>query len=775
MNMSTHPSEVCQHEPTQLARSGPLRLSAVFALAAALVTVARADSVTALGPEAFGGRTRSLVVVEGGPRSPEVLLAGSMGGGLWRSRDSGITWEIISELGHHSVTSIVTDPNAALTVYAGTGEVDQTLRGGGIYRSLDGGESWAHIAGTDVEELSFIRRLSVSADGLEVLAATSEGLFSSSTVNFQFRCVMPGPYGCSEPMSDVVFHPTDPDQALAATATTATVLFRDRSSGSLEWHESYAETKSDPQEKEVTWLSWEGSVALAYARADTTGNTVYASVDGASVTQPIWRSDNGGRLFKPRDGDLHRCVTHEKSAVQGLGGWANLIWAGHPQEQDFLILGRVDLWRSTDGGTSFTLLSDYDRHPESPHADHHVLATRSNFGRGSRQAWIGTDGGIFYTADLTASTTPCEPVDWAERNDGYSAAEFYAMTVLSNGILLGGAQDLGLIRRRPSAQCVQGARCWSTGHIVKNDATNTPVRDDIHAVLAHPTSAATAFALGNDLDVLRTTDSGVTWEYISDLRWNGTAWGRPPGAHWPVEDVTEDLGIPALALDSHQPPQLYLGAGCLYRTKDPLASLTTGAGRLRWQWVPAPIRKPRCESQPYLRAIKARQNAPADVWVCYDDGRVFRATDALTDQPSWQRVRGAPPSADGWACRSIEVLGDGLALVTLAGGQSPNVFYVRDSARGRDIWTPVTLPEDTLVYQVIAHPNDEQHLYAATEQGVLERDPSGSWRYVPGVPRQRTHSILLQDPNLYVATYGAGLYSVRIQPVSGGRPRPVDG
>src|SRR5690348_8566034 len=60
-----------------------------------------------VGPDSFGGRTRSLVVVQGGPGSPEVLLAGSAGGGLWRSRNAGESWESVPELRQQSVTSLV--------------------------------------------------------------------------------------------------------------------------------------------------------------------------------------------------------------------------------------------------------------------------------------------------------------------------------------------------------------------------------------------------------------------------------------------------------------------------------------------------------------------------------------------------------------------------------------------------------------------------------------------------------------------------------------------
>lgn len=714
-----------------------------------------------VGPSSFGGRTRSLIVVKGGPKSPEVLLAGSIGGGLWRSRNAGESWERVPELGQQSVTSLVASPADPLVLYAGTGEIQQGLRGSGIFRSSDGGESWASLPGTDREELAFIRRLSVSADGDWIFAATSEGLFESSTSTLSFRCALPAPEGCGEPMSDVISHPRDPDKAVAASAETAAVFYREKTGGTLQWHESKAETGTGLPAAEVTWLVWDGSVSLTYALADP--NIVYASVDSMKFNRPLWRSEDGGKLFKPRDANRAPCVPPDRF-VEGTDDWANLIWAGHPADPNFVILGRLDLWRSTDGGTSLTIVSDFDKHPLSPHADHHTVATGPDFGTRTSdpfRAWIGTDGGVFHTKDLTAAASPCEPIAWTERNPGYSAAELYSGTALADGTLLLGAQDLGLLRRKPVSACSAGGSCWTAGQITKPGSPSTPVRDDVLVVRAHPASPAVAFALGNDFDVLRTLDSGNSWEYISDNRWTGSAWNRLAGAYWPIgRDEIDHFSPPAFAIDSSQPPRLYLGGSCLYRSSNALEPITPSSGPA-WDWMPAPLRKKHCDTWPRISAIATRPGVPEDLWLCYEDGRIFRTTQALSD-PSWHAVRGGPGSTRGRSCESLEVLSTGGLLVAFSGKEEHNVYRIEERAVGGSdySWTPIALPEE-LVHQATAHPRDPQRIFVATERGVLETSASGPWRALSGLPSQRTEALFWHGEHLYVGTYGSGVYAGR--------------
>src|ERR1041384_6710036 len=70
-------------------------------------------SWTGRGPVNVGGRTRALGV---DVANQNIMLAGGVSGGLWRSSDAGATWTIVSGLSElHSISCIVQDTRAGHT------------------------------------------------------------------------------------------------------------------------------------------------------------------------------------------------------------------------------------------------------------------------------------------------------------------------------------------------------------------------------------------------------------------------------------------------------------------------------------------------------------------------------------------------------------------------------------------------------------------------------------------------------------------------------------
>ncbi len=105
-------------------------------------------SITA---EAVGGRTTHITSLDLAPvdfaaRDRYILFAGTDGGGVYKSLDSGKTWENRSRSSSHPgqnwiypyVNDISIDRDETNIVYAATGFLGQ----GNIYRSLDGGLTW---------------------------------------------------------------------------------------------------------------------------------------------------------------------------------------------------------------------------------------------------------------------------------------------------------------------------------------------------------------------------------------------------------------------------------------------------------------------------------------------------------------------------------------------------------------------------------------------------------------------------------------------------------
>ncbi|MCB9211705.1 MAG: hypothetical protein H6609_20270 [Ignavibacteriales bacterium] len=98
------------------------------------------------GPFDVGGRTRALAI---DINNKNTIIAGSAGGGIWKSTDNGATWQIKSTTSQIlSVTSIAQDkrPGNTSTWYYASGEFDGSnqdlgwttgrFSGGGIYKSV---------------------------------------------------------------------------------------------------------------------------------------------------------------------------------------------------------------------------------------------------------------------------------------------------------------------------------------------------------------------------------------------------------------------------------------------------------------------------------------------------------------------------------------------------------------------------------------------------------------------------------------------------------------
>jgi photosystem II stability/assembly factor-like uncharacterized protein len=94
-----------------------------------------------------GGRSFG---VAGHADQPDTYYFGSVGGGVWKTENSGHTWLPISDEGIAigSIGAIAVAPSNANVVYVGTGEPDirsQHSYGIGMFKSSDAGKTWTHI------------------------------------------------------------------------------------------------------------------------------------------------------------------------------------------------------------------------------------------------------------------------------------------------------------------------------------------------------------------------------------------------------------------------------------------------------------------------------------------------------------------------------------------------------------------------------------------------------------------------------------------------------
>jgi len=103
------------------------------------------------------GRVNAVSGVVG---QPDTFYFGSVGGGLWKTQNSGRTWSpIFDSTNVASIGAIGVAPSNANVIYVGTGEPDMRdsiAFGNGVYKSSDAGKTWQHLGLENTKQIGRI-------------------------------------------------------------------------------------------------------------------------------------------------------------------------------------------------------------------------------------------------------------------------------------------------------------------------------------------------------------------------------------------------------------------------------------------------------------------------------------------------------------------------------------------------------------------------------------------------------------------------------------------
>ena len=153
-----------------------------------------------------------------------------------------------------------------------------------------------------------------------------------------------------------------------------------------------------------------------------------------------------------------RSVGTDQNPTNYLGdqGWyGNSIWAGDPKDANLVLVGGINLWRSTDGGDTLIDISTWweDR---SCHADHHCIVADPKYdGVANSTVYFGNDGGIYKAQNArTVGDDPQPPriAGWIKLDNSFGVTQFYSGAGNpATGMIIGGAQDNGTLTYRPQS------------------------------------------------------------------------------------------------------------------------------------------------------------------------------------------------------------------------------------------------------------------------------------------------------------------------------------
>ncbi|HSH76611.1 MAG TPA: hypothetical protein VLA09_13055, partial [Longimicrobiales bacterium] len=493
-----------------------------------------------IGPTLMGGRISDLAVVES---EPSTFYVGTASSGLWKTENAGITFvPVFDDESTASIGDVTVAPSNGNVVWVGTGEPQNRQSspwGHGVYRSTDAGATWTHLG---LEDTHHIARIQVHPRDPDVAYVAAVGhLWGENPERGVYKTSDGGRTWAKvlfvddrTGAIDLIMDPNDPQTLFAATYQRQRRAWGFNGGGPG----SGIHRTTDGG---ATWVALneglpagdKGRIGLDVYRRD--GNLVCATIE-ADARPPgdepvgerpdtlngVYCSTDRGRSWEQRSTTNDRPMYYSQIRID-------------PNDPQLIYLGGVSLFRSSDGGRTFT-----DDGAQGVHLDHHALwIDPSN----SDHLILGSDGGVSVSWDRSEN--------WRQL-ENLPVAQFY---------------EIGLDMREPYHVCGglqdNGSWCapsdtWSNQGIRTRDWYNVGGGDGFFTVL-HPRDGRIMFAESQGGNLFRV--DLVTGERVR-IRPVGRpdADGEPPELRW-------NWNTPVL-LSVHDDSTVYIGANVLFRSRD---------------------------------------------------------------------------------------------------------------------------------------------------------------------------------------------------------------
>jgi photosystem II stability/assembly factor-like uncharacterized protein len=715
-----------------------------------------------IGPANMSGRFVDMDVVESDPR---VMYVASATGGVFRTRDAGITWEAVFEReAVHSVGDIVLfQPNPDI-IWVGTGERanrQSVSWGDGVYKSVDAGKTWANV-----------------------------GLRNSKHIG------------------RIVLHPSNPDMAYVAAQGSVWGPGGDRGiyktiDGGKTWTRTLhvdedtgaTDVAIDPSDSNVLY-------AATYQRRRTAfgfdgggpGSGLWKSVDGGNK----WTRLHGGGLPSGEMGRIGISIYRKDPRVL----YVSIEQGFRYNASTAYIERRAGLYRSNDSGATWRLMSNWNPRPMyasqptvdpsddrrvymmnsysfSDNAGESFTSPRQTLHGDDRFVWINPndsrhvvkldDGGvgISYDRGLKFLYVQSLPV-----------SQYYRVAVdnAQPYNIYGGLQDNG---------CWMGpSASWTTNGILNEHWTRLCGGDGFF-VVPDPKDPSIVFSASQFLGVQRndtrtfqvqTIRPGDPTGHISGRR-NWNTWGKP-GASEVLGNAMHPANWDApIAMSPHDSATIYVGAQHLFRSRDrgmnweDLGDMTTGVDRSTLTIMGRKTTEATLSADdgaPYYPGITAIAESPRQRGVLYvgtDDGRLRVSMDeGKTWSDAQSRLPGLPASS--WVA-GIEASrhADGTVFVVFDNHRSNDFTnYIYMSTDFAKTWTAIVgdMPADRVARTIREDPRTAGLLYVGTELGLwISPNRGRNWIELKNnMPTLPFNDLVIheRDNDLVLASHGRGIW-----------------
>ncbi|MEP7323594.1 MAG: glycosyl hydrolase [Saprospiraceae bacterium] len=679
-----------------------------------------------------GGRS---CTITGVPGKPNLYYFGSVGGGVWKTENSGNTWKNVSDgFFGGSIGAVAVSPSDPNVVYVGGGE--ETVRGNtsfgyGVWKSEDAGSTWKSLG---LDKTRFIGRIRIHPTNPDIVYVAAIGnIFAPHPDRGIFKSKDGGKtwtktlfVNDTVGAVDLCMDPNNPRILYASTWKIKRTPYSLESGGlgSALWK------STDSGE---TWINISANSGLPSGTWGISG--VAVSPVNSDRVYTIIENENGG-VFRSDDAGKTWTAQSTDRNLRQRAWYYSRIYAD-TKDIDIVYVMNVSYHKSKDGGKTFTSLN-------ANHGDHHDFWVSPE---DNQRMAIADDGGGQVSNDGGTSWSTYENQPTAQfyrvTTDNHFPYRIYAAQQDNSTIRIYHRTQGGSITTNDWEPSAGGESGW---------LAVDPLNDEI--------------VYGGSYDgVLERTDHSKKLERSVDVHPDNPMGHGAEGFRYRFQ-----WNFP-IFFSPHNPKKLYAGSNHLHVTYDEGQSWEVISPDLTRNDLSklgpsgGPITKDNTGVEYYCTVFSGAESKRVKdlIWTGSDDGLIHLTLDG---GKNWSNV--TPPDLPQWTminCVETDPFIDGGCYIAAtsykAGDFAPYLFKTEDYGK---TWKKITngIKAEHFTRVVRADPGRKGLLYAGTETGMyISYDDGANWSsFQLNLPIVPITDLVIKDNNLIAATQGRSLWMI---------------